>query len=161
MIREYGDPLLEQVCEPFDYDNPQVDPHELRDEMFRIITENKGIGLAANQIGYNFRVFAMLNMSTNNLVDQRMLAINPEILEESDTPVEMYEACLSFPNIKDIQITRPHKVKARWTNVFGKVREEWLDGYTARIFQHELDHLNGITMKDHVTPAKWKQIINA
>lgn len=161
MIRQYGDPILEETCVDFDLDNPPVDPLELREEMFRIMKENGGVGLAANQIGYNFRAIALLNMSTNNPVDMKMLALNPEIIETSDVEVDMFETCLSFSDVKNVQISRPHKVKARWINAHGKLREEWLDGYTARIFQHELDHLNGVTMKDHVTPAKWKQFENA
>ena len=160
MIRQYGDPILEQPCEPFDTENPPIDPNELRQEMFKIMKEHRGIGLAANQIGYTFRAFTMQNNNTNNLSDQEMLAINPEVLEESDTPVEMYESCLSFPGI-NVQITRPHKIKARWTDHNIRVKEEWLSGYTARIFLHELDHLNGVTMKDHISPVKWKEISSA
>lgn len=157
MIRTYGDPILEQPCEPVDIENPPMDLVELRDQMWNIMKENRGIGLAANQIGYNFRAFVLNNLSTNSMTDQKMLAINPEVIEESDTPVEMFEQCLSFPGI-NAQITRPHKIKARWIDHNGKTKEEWLDGYTARIFLHELDHLNGITMKDHITPAKWKEL---
>jgi len=160
MIKVYPDPALEETLADFDTDNPPVDIVELRNEMHEILKTHKGIGLAANQIGLPHRCFVMMNLATNNKIDQRMIAINPVILETEDREVEMWETSLSFPDVK-VQITRPYKVHAEWTNVKGVRVNEWLVGYPSRIFQQCLDQLNGVTMKDNVTPAKWKQATNA
>jgi peptide deformylase len=133
-----------------------MDPINLKKEMFAAMKEYGGIGISANQLGYDFRAFALLNTSTNNIQERDALCINPEVIEHIEPNVDMWESCLSTPNVT-LQVNRPHKIKAKWINEFGKVREETLGGYTARCFLHELDHLDGIMYIDHVSPIKWKE----
>jgi len=152
----YPDERLTSKCKPWDFENPPMDPVNLKKEMFALMKEHGGIGLSANQMGYDFRVFALLNTSTNNIQERDALCINPEVVEYIEPSVDMWESCLSTPNIT-LSVNRPHKIKAKWINEFGKVREETLTGYTARCFLHELDHLNGIMYIDHVPPIKWKE----
>ncbi len=150
--------LLETVCDQIDIDNAPVNFTELKEEMFDVIIKNNGTGVSANQIGETFRAFAMMNSSTNNINERKMLAINPEIIEVDEQEVDMWESCLSFPGVT-LQISRPCKVLARWTNELGKTREEWLSGYSARTFLRLIDLLNGVTMQEHVTPSKWKEAL--
>ena len=70
----------------------------------------------------------------------------------------MWEGCLSFPEV-NIQVPRHHKIKAKWTNEKGNVIEDTLVGYDAVCFQHELDHLNGITFDQYVSPMVWKEAV--
>ena len=70
--------------------------------------------------------------------------------------IDMFEGCLSYPGI-NLQISRPNKITARWLDHQGSDRSFVLDGYSARCFMHEMDHLNGITMDEHVSPRVWKE----
>lgn len=148
--------ILLTKCEPFDFENPQKDLAELKKEMFQAMKDHGGMGISANQLGYNFRVFSMLNTSTNNIKDREMVAVNPEVVEFIGDEVEMYEGCLSIPDVL-LYVSRPHKIRARWQNIKGKTIEEELSGMSARCFLHELDHLNGIMFYEHVSPIKWKE----
>jgi peptide deformylase len=151
----FPDERLETRCEEVDIENIDFDPVELKTEMFKAMNKQNGIGISANQLGMNMRAFCILNMCTNNTHEMKMLAINPEVISE-EGEVEMFEGCLSMPDII-LKIVRPYTIKARWINEKLRVVEQELTGMTARAFLHELDHLNGVTMKDHVAPIKWKE----
>jgi len=100
-----------------------------------------GIGLAANQCGERVRMFIML-------VDGGFWAcFNPEILEASTDLAEFDEGCLSFPGESCI-IKRPDNILVKYFDISGVEIIERLAGLPSRCFQHELDHLNGITMHD-------------
>ena len=72
-------------------------PKELKTEMFRIMRANLGIGLSANQVGIDGRVFVFYNNNTNNHLERDMMCINPEIIEDKGEPVSMFEGCQVFP----------------------------------------------------------------
>ena len=84
--------MLETVCQDWDLENPPIDPVELKKIMFDKMKEHGGIGIAGPQLGLTHRVFAMLNTSTNNISERKMLAINPKIVEASEEEVVMYES---------------------------------------------------------------------
>jgi peptide deformylase len=109
---------------------------ELREALFRICKENAGMGLAANQIGSNLRAFVIDNGGLK-------LYANPEIVEASEPFVFDGEGCLSFPG--EVLCTRRYK-KILLRSDSGP--DEILTGIVAVAAQHELDHLNGITMHD-------------
>lgn len=113
----------------------------LVDQMISFMRKNRGIGLAAPQIGVSRRLFVM---EVNGV---QRACFNPEILISSDDLLEYVEGCLSFPG-EECKIKRPSAVTVRYQTVTGDWIEETLDGMTARCFQHELDHLNGVTMHD-------------
>lgn len=148
--------LLETKCEHFDLDNPTVDLLQLKKDMFEMMKKHGGIGIAAPQVGLNYRIFCMQNNATNNLNERQMMAINPEVVNADFPEVAMYESCLSVPGLV-LNVMRPHKIEARWYNENGKKREETLTGYSARVFLHELDHLDGIMMMDRVSPLELKK----
>lgn len=150
--------LLATTCEEWNVENPPMDPLELKTVLFEHMKKFSGIGLSANQVGLPYRVFALQNNSTNNIREREMLAINPAVDEVLGDDVEMWESCLSIPDIM-LNVKRPHKIKASWTNEKGVRRTETLAGYTARVFLHELDHLNGISMNERVSPIEWKEAV--
>lgn len=120
----------------FDFTNTPTDPIELVKHLSEVMVENNGIGLSANQLGLPYRVFVM---KSNPI----LACFNPIIVDESEETVYMDEGCLSYQGLW-VKIKRPAVVKVRFTEANGNVRTETFDGMTARIFQHELDHLNGI-----------------
>lgn len=150
--------ILSTKCEEWDMDNPPMDAKELKKIMFDKMKEYGGIGISANQLGLNYRVFAMQNNSTNNLQEREMIAINPEVIDADSPEVEMFESCLSIPDVI-LQVKRPHKIKVAWTDEKGRRKTETFSGYTARVFLHELDHLDGISMDERVSPIDWKQAL--
>ncbi len=114
---------------------------QLANNMFEFMTRNNGIGLAAPQIGLSVRLFVM------DIEGRRWACFNPEVLEYSDILADYTEGCLSFPRESCI-IKRPLWIRVRYHDSAGVPTEERLEGLEARCFQHELDHLDGITMWD-------------
>jgi len=113
----------------------------MADEMFDFMEKNHGIGLAAPQIGRALRMFVI------DAEGFRDACFNPEITDKSDKLLEFDEGCLSFPGQHCI-ITRPDWVTVRYQTTAGEWQQKRLSGLAARCFQHELDHLDGVTMWD-------------
>ena len=91
---------LSKKLDTWDFDNPPMDPVELKTEMLKLMKANLGIGLSANQVGINARVFVFVhNNTTNNQTDREALCINPEIVERIEPVLTMWEGCLSFPEV--------------------------------------------------------------
>jgi len=134
------DPLLRQKCQPFDFKNPPIDPFDLFADLVETMIVKKGIGLAAPQVGLPYNVFIFGDPSNRELIN---IAFNPQIVDHSLDLVYYEEGCLSFPGLY-IKIKRPREIRARYANVKGNVNTIKFDGLTSRIFQHELDHLNGV-----------------
>lgn len=111
------------------------------DSMLGLMKKERGIGLAAPQIGMSKRLFVM------EIDGQPRACFNPEITESSQNLVEYNEGCLSFKG-KTCIIKRPDEISVRYQNYRGDWYTERLEGLWARCFQHELDHLDGITMWD-------------
>ena len=103
--------------------------------MFDIMKSHNGCGLAAPQVGLSYRVF-ILN------VTKPMIFINPKIIECGKDLKEDVEGCLSIPG-KNYKILRPIKIKVEWTRLDGEQQIQQYEGWTARAFQHEYDHLLG------------------
>lgn len=114
---------------------------QLADEMLAFMRKENGIGLAAPQIGIAKRLFVMETEGTIRA------CFNPEIVNQDANLTDYTEGCLSFPG-ESFTIKRPESVQVRYQNLQGQVIEETLTGLTARCFQHEYDHLDGITMHD-------------
>lgn len=120
-------------------DNPKsLSIKILRDKLVKVMKQYNGIGLAANQIGKSEAIFIMYK-------DGKIITcINPSISWQSDDKASMDEYCLSFPNVK-VNLSRSAKIIAEYTNFKGEQVIEKMSGIEARCYQHELDHLNGIT----------------
>jgi peptide deformylase len=98
--------------------------------------ENNGIGLAANQVGVPYRIFAMRGSPQN------FVCFNPRIVQAAAENIILEEGCLSFPGLI-VKVKRPRHVRVRFQTPNGDTRTETFIGMTARIFQHEYDHLEG------------------
>ena len=115
-----------------------------RREMSRILKENmvhyEGVGLSANQIGISERVFVMiLHMETEEIIT----CFNPRIIKRYKDCGWFEEGCLSFPD-EIINVNRPNRIVVKYEDENKKEHKIKLDGFAARVFQHEYDHLEGI-----------------
>lgn len=109
--------------------------------------EHLGVGLAAPQVGVNRRLIIVQRFDQPDRPFQ--VIVNPEITAVSDSVWEMPEGCLSIPGIRDT-VCRPWQISLKYRCLNGKEYSETVTGFTARIFQHEIDHLNGILITDHI-----------
>ncbi|HEX4054550.1 MAG TPA: peptide deformylase [Tepidisphaeraceae bacterium] len=145
-IISYPDPRLRRVSVPvkkFD-----EDLGALARRMFELMREAKGVGLAAAQVGKNIRLF--ISNHTQKPEDDRVY-VNP-VLFDADGEETAQEGCLSIPNI-NVEVVRPKSVRMQAKDLSGNPIEQSEIGYVARIWQHELDHLNGILLIDRMGPT--------
>jgi len=140
-IKKYPDPILKQKCQEVeDIDNEVL---KLISEMKKIVTEADGAGLAAPQVGVPRR---MIVIQTE---DGPQAFINPKIISKSKEVETMEEGCLSFPGIR-LNIKRAKGVLIEALDTDGKVIQVEAKNIQARIFQHEIDHLDGILFIDRL-----------
>jgi peptide deformylase len=128
------------------------DAEELEKAMIDFMLTNRGIGLAANQVGLTKRVFVM---GSNNLegFPAPFALFNPRIIEASEETVLDEEGCLSYPGLY-LKLKRPSWVIAEYQDSKGNFNEIKVDGYLSKCFQHELDHLDGVCFVDRVSQMK-------
>ena len=136
--------ILHQKLETVPEINPKI--KELISAMRVKMVEANGVGLAANQVNKNLRIFVIdKNLDEENKVPDAF--INPEISEYSREKDEMEEGCLSLPDYF-ITIPRSKKIKIKAVDENGKKVRFKAKGFLARVLQHETDHLNGLLIKD-------------
>ena len=147
-VRKYPDEALRKVAEKVS--DISGDLCKLSEDMVETMRAARGIGLAANQIGVCVRIITLdvgLEKETSPLV-----LINPEIVEAgSEETAE--EGCLSLPGFYET-VKRAQRVLVKATTLEGKEFSMDCAGLLARAFQHEIDHLNGILLIDHLSPVK-------
>jgi peptide deformylase len=132
--------------------NDTKDSIELEKIMIKIMLDNQGIGLAANQIGISKKIFVMGAYEIKNFPIPFAI-FNPTIVDTSDE-VEYYnEGCLSFPGLF-LKIKRPKEIKVEFQNSCGEKQSLFLEGLSSRCFQHEFDHLQGVCFVDKVSQLK-------
>jgi len=111
------------------------------------------MGLAANQIGITKRFFA-IGGDTFDTFKKNVIIWNPLIKKYSEEKVFDVEGCLSFPDIW-IKVERPKQIEVQYETTQGETKTATLDGMESKCFQHELDHLDGITFNSRVSKLKW------
>jgi peptide deformylase len=131
----------------YDFTNEGESAPGISTVLFERMKQLGGVGLSANQVGLDLRVFVM------GLGETKIAVFNPEIIEYSDIEELFNEGCLSYPGIV-LGIKRPIKIKATYQNETGQIIEQEFNGLTARIFQHEYDHMNGTDYTDRVSKFK-------
>lgn len=149
-IRTYGDPVLKSQAAKVD----NVDGKVIRlvDDMFdTLVDSGNGIALAAPQIGVQKQVVVW------DIDDEPLAIINPEVIE-SDGEWAFDEGCLSIPGLY-VEMLRPKKVLVRGVSLDGEIIEIEADELEARMFQHEIDHLNGVLMFDRLEGAQRKEAL--
>ena len=142
-IIQYPDPRLRQVSKSVEVFDDRL--KRLTDRMFELMRAQKGVGLAAPQVGISQRLFVMNH--TGQPGDDRVY-VNPELFDIEDNE-EGEEGCLSLPGV-NAMINRGKAVKIVARDVTGKKFEQTESGYIARIWQHEFDHLNGVLITDRM-----------
>ena len=145
LVEEF-DAILRQKCNPFDFEEPIMDPYELSDGLQKIRKEGAGVGLAAPQVGLYTQVLVigMGDFQTEGAEDYDQVFFNPTITSTDGKSVYMMEGCLSFPGLF-LKIKRPENITLEWYTEEDTVCSERFTGMTSRILQHEVDHLNGLT----------------
>ena len=124
------------------------------DDLLETMYYEEGAGLAAVQVGLLKRIF-VLDTGKNDEKESKdpHFYINPEIIYCSEEKSVINEGCLSFPGPRAM-ISRSDVVRIRYMDYDGNTQETEASGYKARGFLHENDHLDGITMPDHLAPMK-------
>lgn len=141
-------PILKEVMPDFDFTNPPVNPMEFASSLVETCKHHKGYGLSANQCGFKHRVFVM------GAEDNFVAFFNPKITGTYDE-AHIIEGCLSFP-LLGLRITRPAAVDVEYQDFRGEKKTAHFTGISARCFQHELDHMNGIVYTSRVKPLALK-----
>ena len=147
--------FLNQPTVRFDFNNPPMDPLELVEELKDMMIRSKGVGLSANQVGLPYRVFVMGNPGDR---DSIIPVFNPNITNYSDETEYGEEGCLSFPGLY-VQIKRHKEIRARMRRVDGETDTARFTGYTARLFQHEFDHMEGVDFRKRATRFHWDRAV--
>ncbi len=152
----YGQQVLRKVAEDIPADFPELD--KLVSDMFDTLTESEGIGLAAPQVGKAIRVVVIdLDPLAEDLPQYkgfRKAYINPHIVEYDETETDTSEeGCLSLPGIHE-KVTRPTRIRVKYEDQQRNAHDEWVDGYLARVMQHEFDHLDGKVFTDRISPFR-------
>ncbi len=143
VIVKYPDPRLKQMCVPLTAVDESV--RAVLARMFELMFEARGVGLAAPQVGLAVRLFVA--SPTFDPSDRRVY-VNPEIIA-ADGVQDSEEGCLSFPGI-NCRIKRKRIVTVRALDAEGNVFEETGEDLAARIYQHEIDHLDGRLLVDRM-----------
>lgn len=138
---ELNDQYLLEECKDFDFANPPFDPVAYAQELVKFMYENNALGVAANQVGCNYRIFAMRGNPEN------FVCYNPKIIQPSVDEVTLEEGCLSYKGLL-VKIKRPQHVRVRFNTPNGDTMTKQFTGLTARIFQHEYEHLDGLRFYD-------------
>ena len=139
-------PVLHKEPLTWIFDPPQADPKLMYEIMLENMVYHHGLGLSANQIGMPVKVFAMRIDESDNAI----VCFNPEIEEESEEMVMMTEGCLSFPSLY-LNKKRPKELTVKYQNVDGDFIDAHFEGLAARIFHHEMDHMEGKTFLDGIS----------
>lgn len=149
-IRKYGDPVLETPCELVtDFGSTEL--RQLTANMFETMYGNKGVGLAAPQVGVS-KQLTVIDVSAGEDPEAKLVLINPEIISREGQQLGE-EGCLSIPGFRE-DVRRAMRVRVRAFDVEGKPFEVEGDELLARAFQHEIDHLHGVLFLKHLSPLK-------
>ena len=153
-----SDPILRKPTERWDFDNPTMDLPELVENLCDTMVEQRGVGLSANQVGIPYSVFVI---GHPDQPDDIICVVNPKIVDHSNNIVLGEEGCLTWEGLFG-KVKRWDNIRVRFANPLGEVNTAQLSGFTARAFQHEYDHLQGVTFLDrmsryHMDAAKRQQ----
>ena len=161
-IYVYGQPVLRKVADDID---PATYPglKDLIANMFETMDHADGVGLAAPQVGLPVRVVVIdLDVLSDDYPEYkgfRKAYVNAHILEVEGDEVSMEEGCLSLPGIHE-NVKRGNRIHVKYLDEDLQEHDEWVEGYLARVMQHEFDHLEGHLFIDHLSPLR-KQMIRA
>lgn len=155
-----GHPILRKVSEEIDQSYPELE--QLIENMKETMYASDGVGIAAPQVGLNIRlIYIDADVVSEDFPEckgVKMVLINPELtIDEESKTVSREEGCLSLPGIHE-NVTRHTRVHLKWIDENWVSHEQDFEGFTARIIQHEYDHLEGHVFTDRISPIR-KQLI--
>lgn len=157
----YGQPVLRKVAEDVTPEYPEL--KTLIANMFETLDASNGVGLAAPQIGLAIRVVVIdLDVLSEEFPEYkgfRKAFINAHILDYDDESekASSEEGCLSIPGISE-KVTRPTRIHVKYLDEKMQEHDEWVEGYQARVMQHEFDHLEGTMFIDRLSPLRKNMI---
>lgn len=158
-IYVYGQGVLREQAKDIDASYPDL--KVLIANMFETMDKAEGVGLAAPQVGLAIRVVVIdvdvLADDFPELKGYRRAFVNPHIIEAEGEMVSSEEGCLSLPGIHE-PVKRPSRIHVTYLDEDLQPHDEWVEGYLARVMQHEFDHLEGKMFIDHLSPLR-KQMI--
>ncbi len=172
-IVAYGDPVLKKEAGEISKEYPEL--NALIENMFETMYEASGVGLAAPQIGREIRLFITdgspfaeedededgepiePDPRAVGIADFKQVFMNPTIVEESGEEWAFKEGCLSIPKVRE-DVFRKEKIRITYYDENWEFKDEYYDGYAARIIQHEYDHIEGVLFTDHLSAIKKKLI---
>ena len=142
----YPDPFLLKTAQPLEQIDCEVKART--EEMFELMYREKGVGLAAPQIGWGTRLFIVNVFGEEDRSGERVF-INPRILDRGEELVVEEEGCLSIPEVRG-NVSRPEAILCEYQDLSGEMFREEMNELEARVFQHEFDHLNGVLFLRHL-----------
>ncbi len=161
-IYTYGQPVLRKVADDITPDYPNLE--QVIKDMYDTLESSEGIGLAAPQVGLPIRLVVInLDLLSDDMPEYKgyiRTFINPHIVEYDHTNTDSSEeGCLSVPGIHE-PVRRPTRIHVQWQDENFEKHDEWVDGYLARVMQHEFDHLEGQMFIDRLSMLR-KQMIKS
>ena len=135
--------ILREPAPMVEFGVDSVNLQEISQHMMKLMVEQKGLGLSSQQVGFKLRMFVMI------MSGKETVCVNPDITEKSGQII-CEEGCLSFPELH-LKIKRSETIDVLYHTTEGQKIECTLEGIESRCFQHELDHLNGITFDQNVS----------
>ena len=158
-IYTYGQPVLRKVAEEITPDYPEL--KTLIENMFETMNHADGVGLAAPQIGLDIRLVVItldpLADEYPEFKDFNRVFINAHVLDVDGEEVSMDEGCLSLPGIHET-VKRRDRVHVKYMDENFVEHDEWVEGFLARVMQHEFDHLEGHMFIDHLSALRRQMI---
>jgi peptide deformylase len=150
-IRLLGDPVLRKKARRVDKITPKI--RETIEGMWDTMYHAKGIGLAANQVGLLQRIIIVDTREEG----EKIALVNPEVLCANSELTPLNEGCLSIPGVEG-EVLRPSRVTVSGLTPDGKRIELEVGGLFAKVFQHEIDHLNGVLFIDRITSEELERL---
>jgi peptide deformylase len=167
-IVAYGAPVLKKEAAIISKDYPNLD--QLIENMWETMYASNGVGLAAPQIGLSIRLFVVdtAPFSGDDELDEleaiklksfKKVFINPELIEEDGPIWEFNEGCLSIPDVRE-DVSRHDRIMIHYFDEQFEEQRLMITGLSARVVQHEYDHIEGVLFTDHLTPLKRRLLKN-
>lgn len=156
----YGHPVLRKETQDIDASYPNL--KELIDNMYETMYNADGVGLAAPQVGLADRIFVidlspLADEENPQYKDLKKTFINALIINRAGDVYSMEEGCLSIPGVNE-SVPRPNEIEIEYLDENLEPHTETFTGFTARVIQHEYDHIDGILFTDHISPIRKRLI---
>ncbi len=151
-IIQLGNPILRQLAKKVENISDR-DVQQLIDDLIATAADANGVGISAPQVAQSYQIFIVASHPNSRYPNAPKMEptamINPEIINHSQELVKGWEGCLSIPGIRGL-VPRYTEIEVTYTDRNGRLQKQVFTDFVARIFQHEIDHLNGISFLDRL-----------